>query len=115
MSGSVSSLFTTLVDPIIIKTETGEEKIQPGDIQYIESLGNFIKINTQQQRYVIRETLAGFLLKLPPGQFIRVHRSYVVAVSFIELFTENSLRIASRNIPVGNVYKADLRDVLGVE
>jgi DNA-binding LytR/AlgR family response regulator len=115
MSGSVSSLFTTPVDPIIIKTETGEEKIQPGDIQYIESLGNYIKINTQHQRYVIRETLAGFLLKLPHSHFLRVHRSFVVGVSYIDSFTGNSLRIGSRNIPVGNIYKADLRDVPGME
>ncbi len=114
-SGPDGSLFTMQTDPVVLNTEAGGVKIDPGDIQYIESLGNYIKINTLHQRYILRETLSGFLFKLPPSHFLRVHRSYVVAVAHIESFSGNSLQIGSRSIPVGNVYKADLREVLGLE
>jgi len=98
-------------DFITVKVDSGEQNIPVCDIHFIESCGNYLKINCIDHRYVVRETLAGFIQKLPAEQFLRVHRSFVVAISKVGKVTGNSLTIGDQVIPVGNLYKSALRDL----
>lgn len=97
-------------DFIVIKVDSGEQKVLIGDVLFIESCGNYLKINCADHRYVVRETLAGFLQKLPPELFLRVHRSFVVAISKVGKVTANAVMIGDHVIPIGNLYKAAIRD-----
>lgn len=97
-------------DFISIKVDSGEQNIPICDILFIESCGNYLKINCIDNRYLVRETLAGFLQKLPADQFLRIHRSFVVAISRVGKVTGNTLIIGDQVIPVGNLYKSALRD-----
>jgi DNA-binding LytR/AlgR family response regulator len=99
-------------DFITIKDDAGDHRVPVCDLLFIESCGNYLKLNCVDHRYLIRETLAGFLQKLPAGQFFRVHRSFVVAISKVGNVTSNALTISGQVIPVGNLYKTALRDLL---
>jgi DNA-binding LytR/AlgR family response regulator len=108
MSGSI---FCN--DFISIKVDSGEQKVPVSDVLFIESCGNYLKINCVDHRYVVRETLAGFTQKLPPELFLRVHRSFVVAISKVGKVNANTVLIGDQVIPVGNLYKSALRDSWG--
>ena len=97
-------------DFMTIKDDAGDHRVPVCDILFIESCGNYLKLNCVGHRYLIRETLAGFLQKLPARQFLRVHRSFVVAISKIGKVAGNTLMIGDQVIPVGNLYKSALRD-----
>lgn len=97
-------------DRITIKVDSGEQNIPVCDILFIEACGNYLKINCRDHRYVVRETLAGFIQKLPAGLFLRVHRSFAVAISKVGKVSGNTLIIGDQVIPIGNLYKSGLRD-----
>lgn len=97
-------------DFITVKIDSGEQNIPVCDILFIESCGNYLKINCVDHRYLVRETLACFLQKLPADQFLRIHRSFVVAISRVGKVTGNTLIIGGQVLPVGNLYKSTLRD-----
>ena len=98
---------------ITIKVDSDEHDIPVSDILFIESCENYLKINCVDHCYMVRETLGGFIQKLPADQFLRIHRSYVVAISKAGNFTGNTLQIGDLIIPVGNLFKPALRDSLG--
>jgi DNA-binding LytR/AlgR family response regulator len=99
-------------DIITIKVDTGVEKVPATDMLFIESCGNYLKINCVNKRYLIRETLTGFLQKLPAEQFLRVHRSFIVSIPKAGKLTGNMLKVGDHEIPVGNLFKPALRDIL---
>jgi DNA-binding LytR/AlgR family response regulator len=55
-----------------------------GDIQYLVAAGNYIEICARGQRYLLRATLTQLEEILPPGRFVRIHRSHIVEVGQIE-------------------------------
>lgn len=99
-------------ESMAVKTDAGETEVFFSDILVVEAYGNYLRIRCIDQHLIIRETLTGFLTKLPPGQFLRVHRSWVVAIGKITRFTGHLLQIGDLTVPVGNLYKAGLRDAL---
>ncbi|MFC2097165.1 LytR/AlgR family response regulator transcription factor [Bacteroidota bacterium] len=97
---------------ISIKTDSGVQNILLSDIYYIESYGNYLKINCSERKFVVRDTLINMEKKLPDNAFIRIHRSNIVSISKIESFKSNHIIIITGNkIPVGNLYKSRLREL----
>ncbi len=78
------------------------------DIYYIEAHGDYVKIHTKNQMLVPKETLRNIEERLPEGQFLRVHRSYLVAINKIEFLEGNFIHMGNVNIPVGQAYREDL-------
>ena len=62
-------------------------KINFEEILYVESLSDYIKIHQENKTIVTRETITNIEAKLPQSQFLRIHRSYIVAVKSIESYT----------------------------
>lgn len=54
------------------------------EIQWIESEGNYLRVHSGKESYLIRETLAGIEAKLDPEMFIRIHRSTIVNLTYIK-------------------------------
>ena len=80
--------------------------IPVNDIDYIESDGDYVKLHTEKKTYLKEKTMKFFEENLPPQQFIRIHRSYIVnvnEVAKIELYEKESYRVHLRN---GEILKA---------
>jgi DNA-binding LytR/AlgR family response regulator len=58
-------------------------------------------------------SMQNMVKKLPKGGFVRIHRSYIVSLSSIDLVEKNRVVIAGKWLPVGNSYKSSLMKVLG--
>ena len=83
-----------------IKSDGQYIKIQLDDVLYFESERDYIFIFTKQKRYLTLLSLKQLEKELPPEKFIRVHRSFIVAVDQVEMMDGNQLKIRDRQIPV---------------
>jgi DNA-binding LytR/AlgR family response regulator len=90
---------------IIIKLGHDKYKIQLSDILYLEAMKDYTKIVTMAKQYLVLETLSGMHRRLPEGNFIRIHRSYVVNKQKIEIAKSQSVEIGGHKLPIGKLYK----------
>jgi len=79
------------------------QKIFLDEILVVECLKDYLKIKTLSGKYIIHQTLSSFTSQLP-STFIRIHRSYTVAVDKINIIEGNSLEVDSMRYPIGRTY-----------
>jgi DNA-binding LytR/AlgR family response regulator len=75
------------------------------DILYIESLRDYVRVKTTKQEVITYQKISYLEQKLPQNKFIRVHRSFMIAVDKVTSFAHNSIKLSSIEIPVGRNYK----------
>lgn len=92
-------------DFIFVKTEHKIQKIQLDDILYIEGLKDYISIFTKTERVITLQNMKKMEETLPKGEFIRVHKSYIIALDKIESIERSRISIASKIIPIGDTYR----------
>ena len=95
-------------DFIFVKTGYEEEKVMLEDILFIESEGNYLTLVLKNAKIISSQTMSDILQILPESQFMRVHRSYIIAVNKIEKITRNSLWIAGNEISIGASFEDKL-------
>jgi len=93
---------------LFVKVDNTSYQLNYADILYVEAYGNYLKIHTANKSYIIRETMQNIENKLAGPVFIRVHKSYIVNVSFIEKITGNVIYLTGKEIPIGISYKNEL-------
>jgi two-component system, LytTR family, response regulator len=97
---------------IFIKTENRLQKVAFSDILYIEGQGDYLKVVTASAKIMTLQNFKKFESTLPPDNFIRVHKSYLVAINKIESISKNRIKIGNILIPVSDSYKNNFFDVL---
>lgn len=80
------------------------QKIFLDEILTVESLKDYLKINTLSGKYIIHSTLSDFTNQLPSKDFIRIHRSYTVAIDKIDTVEGNSVEIGGLRYTIGRSY-----------
>ncbi|HEX2532347.1 MAG TPA: LytTR family DNA-binding domain-containing protein [Chitinophagaceae bacterium] len=81
------------------------------EIEYIESVEDYLKIYLQTGRPVMTlMTLKAMLEKLPPAKFRRIHRSYIVALARIRSVVNRKVRLTQAELPVGDSYLSFLKE-----
>ena len=93
---------------ISIKADRKLFRIKTSDINYIQAYGDYVKVFTKTQMLVPKETLNQIQARLPLQDFVRVHRSYLVAYNAINYIEGNFISLEGAKIPIGQTYKADL-------
>ena len=99
-------------DFIFVRSDRRMIKIDFSTIIYIESYSDYIKIHTKTTTIVTRETISSIEAKLPKGQFIRIHRSYIIAISQIQSFTNEHITINNIALSISRSYKKEVLQVL---
>jgi len=102
-NGLASTNPTT--DYFFIKCDYKYEKIYFNDILYIEAMQNYVTIYTQKGKYIPLLYLKNVEQNLDKESFIRVHKSYIVAISKIEAIEDNEIIIQSFRIPLSRNYR----------
>jgi DNA-binding LytR/AlgR family response regulator len=103
----------TTDDFIFVKTENRLQKVALSEILFIEGQGDYLKVVTTSARIMTLQNFRKFEEALPPGNFIRVHKSYLVALSKIESISRNRIKIGNTLIPVSDTYKDAFYEVIG--
>jgi DNA-binding LytR/AlgR family response regulator len=88
-----------------VKTEHKIQKIELDDILYIEGLKDYISIFTKTERVITLQNMKKMDETLPKGQFIRVHKSYIIALDKIESIERSRISIGDKIIPIGDTYR----------
>ena len=92
---------------IIVNADYSSIKINLNEIQYIEGLKDYLKIYTGPKPILTLSTMKRLEDKLPADRFIRVHKSYIVSIPFIDAIERNRILISNKIIPIGEKYKED--------
>ena len=78
------------------------------DILHLEAMGDYVRVTTANNSYLVNDSLRDLLSELPPQQFIRVHKSYAVARNKISFLEGNYIRVGDRDIPIGATYREEV-------
>jgi two-component system LytT family response regulator len=96
---------TFSLDFIFIRKNSVLNKVPTKDILWIEALGDYVTINTEDKKYTLHITLKALEKKLPAERFVRVHRSFIVQLEHINTIDDSVISIQGKAIPVGALYR----------
>ncbi len=95
-----------------VKSSGQQYKILFQDILYIESIKDYVNIKTENQEYIVLETLKSLENQLPDS-FLRIHKSFILNTNHIKSIATKSVVLQSnQEIPIGESYKMNLLNVL---
>jgi DNA-binding LytR/AlgR family response regulator len=97
---------------MFVNTSKKKVKLHFEDILYIESLKEYIKIYTSDKIIVTKYQLGQIEEHLPKGDFLRIHRSFIVSKEKIEAFTSNEIEVGNKQLPIGRSYKELVNNLL---
>ena len=103
----VLSQAGTKSDFIFLKIDRKMHKIDFNKILWIESLSDYLKIETTEGTKITRETISGLEAKLP-NDFLRIHRSFIVALKRIDRYSTEEVIVNGKSLPISRSYKEDV-------
>jgi len=97
---------------LYLKVERKTIKVNVKDILWIESLRDYVKVVVKDQVYITKQKISLLEEMLPEKDFVRIHRSFIVAISKITAFYSGSIEIDKHELPIGRNYKQDVQKKL---
>lgn len=98
---------------LFVKADRKHFQIAFENTIYIEGLKDYIRIYTDEESIMVLETMKEILDKLPPTQFIRIHRSYILSINRIKEIEGNSIKLKNGvELPIGETYKNTVKKLI---
>ena len=113
ISDKVISVKDIVPDFIFVKTDYRLVKIMLSDILYIEGMRDYRCIHTSNGKIMTQQTFGSFEELLPSSQFVRIHKSYMVALSKIESVEKHRVKIGKELLPVSESYRERFYAIIG--
>lgn len=99
-------------DHLYVKTGYEQLKVFYDEILYLEAAGNYVTFVLKDRNLLSRSTFAEVVNVLPSQKFVRVHRSYIVAINKIDKVERQQVTINKAIVPVSDAYSQNLTDAL---
>lgn len=99
-------------DYIFVKSNLKKRKVFIKDIMWIEALGDYIKIVTDENNYIVLSTMKKFEGEVEDYKFLRIHKSYIVNLERIDRFNSKLIEIGNHSIPLSRNKKTILAEAL---
>jgi DNA-binding LytR/AlgR family response regulator len=99
---------------VFIRDSNIVRRLKLDDILFAEAMGDYVKLFTPQKFYAIHTSLRAVEERLPVSKFIRVHRSYIVALTKIDTIKDGALIINGKPVPVSDAYRAALNKRMNI-
>jgi len=107
----VEKIITTeSSDHIFFNVNKTHHKVMIQDILYIESLKDYVRVHTKQERLVVKGNIGTMMKRLPADLFMRIHRSFAIAISHIKSYNQSEVDINGNKLPIGVSYKSDFEN-----
>ncbi|MFD3000711.1 LytR/AlgR family response regulator transcription factor [Pontibacter toksunensis] len=97
---------------IYLKADKKMVKVMLSDILYIESLKDYIRVKTETKEIISYQKISFLEEKLPTDKFLRIHRSFIVALDKIQAFSASAVDVGKSEIPIGRFYKNEVLQIL---
>ncbi|QOG04641.1 LytTR family DNA-binding domain-containing protein [Flavobacterium sp. MDT1-60] len=94
---------------IFIKVDKKMMKINIEEILFVEGMKEYIKVVTPDKTYITHKSLTSLSEELPADRFLRIHKSYVIALNKVKSIEGNRIQIQSYTIPIGRNYSKDVK------
>ncbi len=111
---SKNAIVTDEEATLFIKSGPQTYQVKVADILYLEKDGNYITVHLTNKQILVRENMSDIFGLVPAVGFVRVHKSYVVAIRHITMIEVHQLIINGEKIPIGSTYRESLRARLGM-
>ncbi|MEI6021580.1 MAG: LytTR family DNA-binding domain-containing protein [Bacteroidota bacterium] len=95
-------------DFFFVKEKGKSSKLKVDDILYLQALGDYVSIFCANKKFTIHYTLSAIEKQLPASKFMRIHRSYIVALDKIDTMEEGTVYVYQTALPVGDSQKQAL-------
>jgi len=103
---------TTAGEFLVIRADRKSRKVFFKDIDYIESIKDYVRIHSASERIMTKMTMNEIESKTSAGKFLRVHRSYIVNIDKVTALTSHDVEIGNIEIPVGDTYRKNVERIL---
>ena len=98
---------------IYIRTTYELTRINLSEVEYIESLENYIRINfTKGKSVMALMPLKKIMEMIPPDKFVRIHRSYIISIDKIQNIRKRKVRLNIAELPTGASYFNNLKRLI---
>ena len=104
----MKGLADTRRDYLFLKTGYEQVRVSFADISYMEATGNYVNFVLTDKTILTRMTITEAEALLPADQFVRIHRSFIAAVSKIDKLERHQVTVNGAVLPVGNSYMQNL-------
>jgi len=102
-------------DHLFIKTDYRIQKVDVDTIYYLEALRDYIAIHLHSSRILTLDSMKNMEELLPAGQFIRIHKSYIINKDKIEFLSRGKVIVNKIYLPIGNTYKERFQQLIGIK
>jgi DNA-binding LytR/AlgR family response regulator len=99
---------------IFIRDSNIVKRLSIDDILFAEAMGDYVKLHTPQKFFAIHTTLKTVEERLPEHKFLRVHRSYIVALHKIDTIRDGAIVINGKPVPVADAYRSQLNQRMNI-
>ena len=99
-------------DFIFVKSNLKKRKVFLSELNYIEALGDYVKLVTQYDSLVVLSTMKAFEQLLPQDRFLRIHKSYIVNLDKVQRYNSKQIELENQSLPLSRNRKTDLVEAL---
>lgn len=99
-------------DHVFLKVDKRMVKVQFDDIIYIESLKDYVCIKTKTEKLINHNNLVSIAEHLPPEQFVRIHRSFIINLDKVKAIEGNCIEIDGKLLPIGRNYQKSIKKLI---
>ena len=93
---------------VFIKTDSKLVQLKLKEILWVEALGNYVRVHTEQGKHTVLTTMKELEANLPNKDFLRVQRSFIVRLDQIKSIKDNYIILNEKEIHIGKSYKDEL-------
>lgn len=97
---------------LVVKHNLKQVELNVHGILYVEALGDYVKVVTEERNYVILSTMSAFNKRLEADKFIRIHKSYIVNLKMVERYNHEFIEIKNKKIPISRAKILELDQLL---
>ena len=97
---------------IYLRSDRKMIKVSLNDIVYIESIKDYIKVVTTSGTIITKQSISSIEETLPKDMFMRIHRSFIVALSKIESYSNELVWVGKTELPISRMYRHEVEKVL---
>lgn len=100
------------VTSLLLKSGTKLLSFNPDDVRHIEASGNYSELYLKEEKAIVDHTLSELIEEHLPDRFIRVHRSYIINMDYLQEYETHRVKVDGIDLPIGKTYRKKLKSYM---
>jgi len=97
---------------VILKSEKKLYRVNINEINYLEALGDYVKVDYLNQSIIVHETFQNLLSQLSESNLFRIHKSFAISLNKFDHIEGNMIKIKDKSIPIGQTYRSEFLNLI---